>query len=196
MNNNQPSHLLKCFINGQYRSLSIEQAHQELWRAHYGWVTPINWYRWGIEKYHGSEYLLQKITPQPVWLALLVHMSTCPVTIDICEEKLNEINQQKSEFDGRLRKHRELDANVFSSWAARFHKLFQSKDGKVILPKKFWPLSYEPVLNGPCFQGRPAYRIAPGRSSVVILDVDPDFDRGESPVIWSQLLEPPERQPE
>lgn len=191
---NQQPPLLKCFVNGQCQTLSIEQAHRKLWQANYGWLAPVNWYRWHIEGYQGSEYLLQKVTPQPVWFALNVHLSQCLITIDDCEHMLNEINMRRNEFNGKKVDTIELDENNFVAWAARFHKLFKCKDGKENLPKEFWPLHFEPVFIGPYRQRRPAYRIRRGKSYVVIDGVHPDFDQTDSIIAWNQFLKLPGKQ--
>ena len=191
MNSNQQSPLLKCFVNGKCETLSIEDAHRQLWRANYGWLRPLNWYRWSVEGYRSSEYLLRKTTPQPIWFSLNVHLRQEPLSIDDCERMVNEISQERALYTGQKRKQTELDGNNFVAWVARFHKVFYSTDKSKSLPKELWPLYFEPAFIGQHRRQRPAYRIRPGMIYMVIDGIHPDFDDTIVPLEWNRFLEPP-----
>lgn len=192
MNNNQQLPLLKCFVNGKCQTLSIEQAHQQLWQVNYGWVVPLNWFHWNIEGYQNGEFLLQRITPQPAWFALNIFLCQCPFTIDMAERIINDINREKCELNGREWKYKELDENVFVAWMSRFNKLFQHRNKGKDLPCYLWPFQFEPVFTRQNrVLRRPAYKKIFGRSYMVLMGVHPDFEDTSVLVEWNRFLEPP-----
>lgn len=168
----------ECYENCKRRILLQKEAHIKLWKCHYGWVAILNYYRWSIQGYTGQCDVFEKAQKVGMRFGYLLHTSQKqPVTIDDTEKLLN---------DGY-----EPEKGTFISWASKFNKIFKDADGQEKLPSELWPFYYLEVPSGMGNITRPAYKMCPDRTSLVIVRVDPKSPYNDTQAQWSLLLEQP-----
>ena len=72
-NGKYPSIELNCYKNGKGMLLPPEKAHKLLWQSNYGWVCPLDWYKWNIKEFQGHNYIFKRVGKKSVKFAFLLH---------------------------------------------------------------------------------------------------------------------------
>ena len=160
--------ILECCENGKRVVRPFHDAHRQFWLSNYAWLIPSDWYRWEIDRYSGETYVYPVVKKAALRLGFLIHTRKEPLTMDDLEE---------ADGDGY-----ELSVDAFVARAYRFNRLFGN------LPRELRPYHYMDVLNKMGIP-RPAYRMNPQRTYLVVLGIAPESPRTD--VDWSLFCQPP-----
>jgi hypothetical protein len=170
---------LACVLNGRSMRVSFLEAWRMLHRSHYGWLLPLDWYRWNVDGHPGEAYVYGVVKPAPRRLLWLIHMrgrrATTPRDLETLEEH-----------------DRIITSVTFYGRAARACKLFGDL-----------PVPLRPFMHGEDVDDRGrrqcAYRMRADRDAFVIIGLEnpcaPSTEHASGavagPVDWHLLLEPP-----
>ena len=160
---------LTCFHNGRKKILPVEEAHNLLWIVTLGWVMLSDFFRTGGGKQAKRGFLAKIVQGSAIKFAfnILTHGSLALAREDSCFA--DEHGDPP-------------DRDLFAVWAYRFGKLFK----KGLRP-------YEHVaFTDPNGHRRFGYRMKPGETWLVIVEVDPDSGFGNEDVDWTLFETPPD----
>ena len=175
---NQSEILLECYKNGKEDIFPAIEAHKRFWSYNYGWLCPLDLYRFSIEGYSGQNQIYKIVGKKALRFSFLIHTREGPLIIDDAEKPLNN--------------GEELEINTFISWASKFNRIFRKPYIAKVLPTELRPFHYLEVPNGVGFITRPAYKMHPGRTSFIIVGVDPTSKYSNTDVDWTIFQTPPD----
>ncbi|HNQ22535.1 MAG TPA: hypothetical protein PKK06_05515 [Phycisphaerae bacterium] len=168
--------LLECYLNGLFALLSREEAHQELHKRDFGWVSPFGWVRYGWEGQAWSGPISSRVPGAGQAFGFWLLTGEGARTLD------------------RYRKHVAgmslASVALFQAHASRFHRVLPE-----MLRRRSRLFRWAPVLdrNGCKI---PAYAVVPERSTILIAGVDPDSCAPDTVFDWGILMSPPDLPPD
>jgi hypothetical protein len=166
---------LECYKNGELTITTSEKAAEEVSRANYSLIAPLDKYVWNIDGFAGQNNIYPIAGEKPSMLGLLIHTNHGqPFTVDEAEALINN--------------KKELDHWTFVAWACRFNRIFRKPYVRNELPKELWPFRYLKVATNSGNIMRPAYQMHPSRTYFVVLGVDHDSVDEDIIVQWPLLL--------
>lgn len=119
---------LECYKNGKRVILPFATAHAKLWAANYGWIVPLDFYRWQIDDFIGESEIFRQIKGRAMQFGYLVHIQENPVTLDQMEKYFN---------NGET-----LGKDIFVAWAARFNRIIRRSPHFRKGYQKYYPFYY------------------------------------------------------
>ncbi|MBN2560192.1 MAG: hypothetical protein JXQ75_04615 [Phycisphaerae bacterium] len=160
---------LECHLDGEFEVLTFAAAHELVWKSDFAWVIRAGWYRLGWSGFEATGDTRRKaeLAGEQFGFALLTQT---PLTITDFAKRGPITADDVEAFQGR---------------AARFNRLVPKQ-----LRKRAPLFEWCPVIDR---WGRPepAYRIVPGRTTLVVAGVDPDAGIDDGRVPWRRLQNPP-----
>lgn len=170
--------LLVGYHNGRKIVQTIVKIWRLFWACQYGWLLPLDWYRWAIEGHEGSEYVSLKVTGLPRRFGLVMHTrGKRYLTLGDWENREKAIGL--------------VSEDVFHQLGSRFSRIFFADRLKnLVLPESLRPF-FHYRIDETCDRSQPAYRMHPERTWLLVLGVAPGQDIKDDDIDWSLFQAPP-----
>jgi hypothetical protein len=172
------SPILLAYHNGRKIIGPLVKLWRLFWACHYGWLLPLDWYRWSIEGHESSEYVCLKATALPRRFGLVMHMRGKRfLTLGDWEQLEKAVGL--------------VGDDAFHQMGSRFSRIFWvDRPEHLVLPLSLRPFfHYRIEETGD--RGQPAYRMHPDRTWLLVLGVAPGQDVTDDDIDWSVFQTPP-----
>jgi hypothetical protein len=170
--------LLLAYHNGWRILLPIIEMWRLFWACNYAWLLPLDWYRWSVNGYEGSEYVCLRVTSLPRRFGLVMHKRGSRFLTLSDWEKIEKAVGLVSD-------------DVFHQLAARFCRVFVAdRPEELVLPKPLRPF-FHFRFDEAGGSSQPAYRMHPERTWLLLVGVAPGQGVTADDVNWGLFRSPP-----
>jgi hypothetical protein len=154
-----------CYINGQKKTLNLEEAYVLFWILPFAWLLPVDWFR-----YHKITAYMRDVAKKSTKIFLMHLLNRGYLALTINDDCMRD-------------KHGDpLSPNAFAAKAARLRKIFGDEEV---------PFIYEDALqdNKGTVQ---AYRMSPGQTWIVVMSVEKNSEYTDADIDWTIFQTPPD----